>query len=194
MVSDGRGGTDTLVYVDGLRGGAGDDSLVGGSLSRTQNGTFFEVFRGNAGNDTLDGSDASTGGIEGNTNRAEYSNNSSTEAVNVNLATGTALDGLGGTDTLIDISQVYGGAGNDTLTGGTGRDQLDGGAGNDILDGGTGVRDEVRFSQSTAGVIVNLSAASILVNAITVAAGTARWHGRHGYLGKFRVCARIGFQ
>jgi Ca2+-binding RTX toxin-like protein len=170
--SDGRGFTDTLVNVDALRGGAGDDVLTGGSLSRGTTGFFFELFRGNAGNDTLNGNNANSEGVFSSTDRADYSNNSSAEAVNVNLATGTANDGLGGTDTLIDIDEVYGGAGNDTLTGGTGRDALDGGVGNDILDGGANF-DSAHFVQSTAGVIVNLSATSLTVGLVTVAAGTA---------------------
>ncbi len=170
--SDGRGGTDTLVNVDMLIGGAGNDTLVGGSLSRSEHGIFFEQFRGNAGNDTFNGNNANTGGQDATSDRADYSNNSSTQAVNVNLGTGVALDGRGGTDTLIDIDQVRGGAGNDTLTGGSGKDRLDGGAGNDTIDGGAG-SDGVWFLQSTAAVIVNLSAGSITVNGVTVAAATA---------------------
>lgn len=170
--SDGWGGTDTLVNVDMLYGGAGNDLLVGGSSSRSATGIFYEVFRGNAGNDTLDGGNSHSDGDDASNDRADYANNTSAQAVNVNLGTGIALDGLGGTDTLIDIDQVYGGAGNDTLTGGTGNDDFDGGAGNDTLDGGAG-SDMARFQQSTAGAIVNLSAGSITVNSVTVAAGTA---------------------
>src|SRR6185503_11756810 len=47
-------GTDTLVNVDRVRGGAGNDVLSGGSYSTTANGNFGEHFRGNAGNDTID--------------------------------------------------------------------------------------------------------------------------------------------
>jgi len=172
VVSDGGGGTDTLVNVDALRGGSGNDLLVGGSLSRSPTGFFFELFRGNAGNDTLDGGNANSGGQDSSSDRADYSNNTNVQAVNVNLSTGIALDGRGGTDTLIDIDHVYGGAGNDTLTGSTQNDDLDGGAGNDTLDGGAGF-DTARFQQSTAGVIVNMSAASITVNTITVTGSTA---------------------
>ena len=171
VVNDGRGGTDTLVNVDGLRGGSGNDVLTGGSLSRSPSGTLFESLRGNAGNDTLDGGPSSQGTI-GVTDIADYAGNTSSQAINVNLATGTASDGTGGTDTLIRIDQVYGGAGNDTITGGAGGENLDGGRGNDILDGGAGT-DQARYQQSTAGVIVNLSASSITVNSVTVAANTA---------------------
>lgn len=172
IVSDGLGGTDTLQNVDALRGGSGNDLLAGGSLSRSANGIFFESLRGNAGNDTINGANANSGGMPSSSDRADYSNNSSSQAVNVNLATRIALDGRGGTDTLIEIDQVYGGAGNDTLTGGAANDVFDGGAGNDTLDGASG-SDQARYQQSTAGVVVNLSASSITVNSVTVAAGSA---------------------
>jgi hypothetical protein len=169
---DGVGGTDTLAEVDSVRGGAANDTLVGGSLSRSASGTFFESFRGNAGSDTINGNNGKFGGQDGITDRADYANNSAAQAITVNLATGVVNDGRGGTDTLIDIDQVFGGAGNDTFVGNQLNNQFDGGRGNDKLDGGEG-SDEARYQQSTAGVIVNLSAGSILVNGITVAARTA---------------------
>jgi Ca2+-binding RTX toxin-like protein len=169
--TDGRGFTDTLVNIDAVRGGAGNDILIGGGDGRSGNGYFFESFRGNAGNDVFNGNNA--GFDPGITfDEADYSNNGSAQAVIVNLATGVASDGLGGTDTLIDIDFVVGGAGADSLTGGAGDESLDGYIGNDTLDGGAGI-DIARFQSSTAGVIVNLSAAAITVNGTTVAAGTA---------------------
>jgi Ca2+-binding RTX toxin-like protein len=171
-VTDGLGGTDTLINVDGLHGGAGNDILTGGSINRGGNGTFFEILRGNAGNDRLDGSNSTSGGTDSSSDLADYSNNTSAQAVNVNLGTGVAQDGRGGTDTLTGIDQVAGGAGNDTFTGSSGNDSFDGGAGNDILNGGNGT-DEARFQQSTAGVIVNLSAGAITVDSVTVAANRA---------------------
>ncbi|MFO0521382.1 MAG: beta strand repeat-containing protein [bacterium] len=170
--SDGRSGTDTLVNVDGVRGGSGADTLTGGSLSRGTSGTFFELFRGNAGNDTLNGNNGLSDGVDASGDRADYSNNTSAQAININLLNGGGSDGFGGTDTLIDIDEVYAGAGNDQLTGDAGRNSLDGGAGNDTLDGGAG-SDAAHFVQSTAGVIVNLSASAININSVIVAAGTA---------------------
>eukprot|EP01031_Cornospumella_fuschlensis_P022412 gene22412-27377_t len=181
IVSDGWGGTDVLLNVDGVVGGAGHDVISGGSQSRDASGFFFELLRGNAGNDTLNGNNANTGGSYASSDRADYS--TSTAAVTVNLATGVAQDGMGGTDTLIDIDQVYGGSGNDWIVGSSDRDVLDGGAGNDTLDGGAN-SDNVRYWQSTAGAIVNLSATALVVNGatakvtgltgvVTVAGGTA---------------------
>jgi Ca2+-binding RTX toxin-like protein len=181
--NDGMGGTDTLVNIDAVNGGSGNDYLMGGSQNRSNNGILFERFRGNAGNDTLDGAMNNQGLSE--VNRADYANNSSSQSIQVNLSAsditlssgtvvkaGTARDGRGGVDTLIDITQVHGGAGNDLLVGGEGWQGFDGGKGNDTLKGGDG-QDQARFVQSTAGVIVNLSAAPITVSGKTVAAGTA---------------------
>ena len=116
--SDGFGGTDTLIDVDLVRGGAGNDSLTGGSYSQGASGTFVEQFRGNAGNDTIDGGGSDTViGAHGVTDRAEY--NSSPFAVVVNL----------GTDT---ISGNYYGTGVITVNGGTALDGFD----SDSSDGG----------------------------------------------------------
>lgn len=71
----------------------------------------------------------------GGENTVDYSN--STTAVNVNLATGGAV-GFGGNDTLINIQNVIGSAGNDTIIGDGNNNLLIGGAGNDIFVGGTG--------------------------------------------------------
>ena len=70
-----------------------------------------------------------------------------TAAATVNLNHGTATSADTGTDTLISIENVIGGAGNDTingdaqnnvLTGGAGNDTLNGNGGNDTLIGGAG--------------------------------------------------------
>jgi Ca2+-binding RTX toxin-like protein len=110
---------------DLIEGGAGDDWLVGGG-----------------------GSDKLDGGI--GTDTADYSG--SAGAVMANLGVGMATqDGLGGTDTLVDMENLngsahadkllgsalanalYGQNGDDELWAGAGADLLDGGAGNDVL-------------------------------------------------------------
>ena len=183
VVSDGLGGTDTLKWVSVALGGAGDDSFIGGSLTRGANGLFWEMFRGNGGNDTMDGANQWSDGDDASSDRADYSNNSSAQAISVNMVTGKVSDGQGGTDTLIDIDQVWGGAGNDSFLGGAGNETFDGGAGSDTIDGGGG-SNRVSYQQSTSGVIVNIGSASISVDTSlyavtgmtgtqTVAAGTA---------------------
>jgi Ca2+-binding RTX toxin-like protein len=113
---EGRGGNDTLLGMEGsdnLAGGAGNDSLDGGVITDRINYTDL--------------------------NTANYS--SATEGVNVNLQTGTASDGLGGTDTLANLNFVVGSAQNDTLTGSNSTtnlfEQFEGGLGDDTIDGGT---------------------------------------------------------
>jgi Ca2+-binding RTX toxin-like protein len=149
--------TDTLINVDLVRGGAGNDSLVGGSYNQGATGIFVEQFRGNAGNDTIDGGGSDTViGAYGVADRVDYSNSG---PVTVNLATGTAFDGFGGTDTLIDINVVRASNFSDTLIGGNpafdNLERFEGRGGNDFIDGGSG-NDEADYSTSTAPVLVNL--------------------------------------
>jgi Ca2+-binding RTX toxin-like protein len=127
-----------------LLGGPGNDPLSGGAGD--------DLLQGGGGNNTLDGG-------AGN-NTASYANAPS--GVTVNLATGTAANGYGGTDTLTSIESVTGSAFNDTLigdagdnslSGGAGNDTLIGGAGNNALDGGAGT-DTVDYSGAPGGVRV----------------------------------------
>ncbi|MFN7572238.1 MAG: tandem-95 repeat protein, partial [Betaproteobacteria bacterium] len=129
---DGQGGTDALLNIEGVRGSAYDDSLTGSDSG------VFESFEGREGNDRIDG----LGGID----RVDY--NASKAGVSVNLASGVALDGYGGTDTLANIEQVRGSrdfadtligdGGINSIAGQGGSDHIDGAAGNDTLDGGGG--------------------------------------------------------
>ena len=116
-------------YADVLRGGGGDDNL-----------------RGDGGNDTIDGGEGNDTVFFGNTDTG----------VIVDLQAGTAIDGLGGTDTLISIENISGSfyadsiigntlanilkgdEGNDTINGGAGNDTINGGGGADVLTGGDG--------------------------------------------------------
>lgn len=124
---------------DQLSGGARDDTLGGGGGS--------DLLIGGAGNDSLDGGD----GID------VVSSDGATKGVVINLLTGTATDGLGGTDTLTSIEAAFGSAFADTITlgnfvngyaygyagddkifDGTADSTLTGGSGNDTLNGGEG--------------------------------------------------------
>jgi Ca2+-binding RTX toxin-like protein len=137
---DGDGGTDTLIDIDGVRGSRNNDTLTGSDDDVTEN------FMGNAGNDLIDGGD----GLDG----VDYS--TSANGVNVNLGSGVALDGLGGTDTLSNIEQVRGSAFNDTLTGSDTADSFEGRGGNDTIDG-KGGNDTVDYYASAGAVSVNLA-------------------------------------
>jgi len=111
-------------------GNAANNTLTGNTANNTLNG--------GDGNDTLSGGAGNDSLIGGNGNDFAYYY-SSTASVTVNLATGTASDGLGGTDTLSQIENVQGSnTAGDNLTGNTGVNVLYGYGGADILTGGGG--------------------------------------------------------
>jgi Ca2+-binding RTX toxin-like protein len=146
-----------------ISGGMGNDNLSGGAGNDVLNGsTGDDSLAGGTGDDTLDGDI----GID----VANYV--SSTTAVSVNLAVGTATGE--GNDTLSNIENISGSNFNDTLTGdannnvlignsgddningGAGDDFLLGGLGNDALDGGAGV-DTADYSAIKTAVTVDLN-------------------------------------
>ena len=147
--------TDWFGGFEGFRGTLNADTF---------NGSIWDNhFEGLAGDDTFNG-----GGGE---DRVDYGSDrwhGGENGVTVDLGAadenghyqGTATDGFGDHDNLIDISHIggtdfgdtitgndlnnrlEGRDGNDSLVGGGGRDTLDGGSGNDTLEGGSG-RDEL---------------------------------------------------
>jgi Ca2+-binding RTX toxin-like protein len=129
---DGREGNDKLY------GDEGDDTLIGG-----------------AGKDLLDGGD----GVD----TVDYS--TSNAGVIVNLATGAAAGGDAEGDTLSSVENLTGSKFADVLTGdakanvlnaGAGNDVIMGSGGGDTIDGGADT-DSVDYSNSNAGVTVNLA-------------------------------------
>jgi Ca2+-binding RTX toxin-like protein len=119
---DGRGGTDTLISIEGVRGSAFNDTLTGSNTGS------FESFEGRQGNDVIDG----LGGFD----RADYSGDWA--AVNVNLGLGSATDGWGGTDSLANIEHVRGSQFADTIIGSANGDRLEGHGGDDTITGNAG--------------------------------------------------------
>ncbi len=98
-------GSSTSRHLGGV---GGDDSLVGGD-----NSGFTEKFSGGEGNDTIDG-----GSFSGNTprNMVDYDEFDGGSGVDISVTythngvgsySGTATDGYGDTDTLIDIDRFY---------------------------------------------------------------------------------------
>jgi Ca2+-binding RTX toxin-like protein len=188
---DGYGGNDTLIGGIGddrlfgnigddiLFGEAGDDELVGG--------TGIDRLSGNSGNDLLLG-EAGDDLIDGDTEIDTVSYNNSPKGVVVNIdesngyknipysidleptftiASGSAFDGFGNTDTLLNLENITGSAYGDilignalknTLNGLDGDDLFIGNGSDDILDGGNGI-DTVSYrrSTSTIGVSIDLS-------------------------------------
>ncbi len=149
LANDGRGGADTLISIENLRGGSGNDTLLGN--------VFAEAFRGLAGNDSIDGGLGS--------DRIDYLDTSATSGVSVNLITGTASDGRGGFDTFTSIENAYGSELNDYLVGvgqdGQATSRLRGDAGSDTLVGIDGEYVVADYGTQTVGLSVNLASGSV---------------------------------
>jgi Ca2+-binding RTX toxin-like protein len=116
----GSSASDTLIGITDVLVNGGSDTLIGGASAST--------LEGGAGNNTLIGGSGAT--------TADFADAAS--GVVVNLAAGTAQNGLGGTDTLSGIHDVIGSSFADTLIGDSGTDTLDGGGGGDTLEAGSG--------------------------------------------------------
>ncbi|MGR3378675.1 calcium-binding protein [Salipiger abyssi] len=152
-VADGYGGTDTLINIEGIHGsdhgdtlsgdaGANEFSGFGGNdliESRTGADTLLggdgrDTLRGGGGNDELWGQ-AGTDTLDGGAGVDLVRYRDSAAGVSASLATGSAQDGFGGTDTLLNIEGIHGSDHGDTLTGDAGDNELSGFGGNDLLDG-----------------------------------------------------------
>ncbi|WP_158219891.1 calcium-binding protein [Ideonella sp. A 288] len=167
-----------------LSGGAGNDTLVGGAGHDTLRGEAgADLILGGVGNDSIDG-----GAV---LDRIEYTDGNLLSygaaplAVQVNLSglggdggtgSGTANDGFGGTDTLVNVSFFELSAHADTFLGSQALvfESVDAGAGNDTLDGGAildtlNLRDGNRVSYASAlsGVTVDLLAGTAVGGAST---------------------------
>ncbi len=172
--SDGDGGTDTIVNIEGVVGSAYSDTIIGNSASGNFNGGLGadyiyagaghdniwgghsindvsdDQLYGEAGNDQFI-ADAGNDLLDGGADIDTVNFSDTATGIIVNLATGTASDGLGGTDTLVSIENILGSSygdtvigdsndnyirlylGDDIVYGGDGLDQLEGGAGSDTF-------------------------------------------------------------
>ncbi len=144
---------DTLRNIENIIGGSGNDTFTGDTLANR--------FSGRAGTDVLDGG--------AGTDTADYSERTAAVVVTLGGATNATIS-IGGVaeDTLRNIENIIGGAGNDTLagdtavnllSGGLGNDTLSGGAGIDTLDGGAG-SDTVTFAGASSPVVLALAGAT----------------------------------
>ncbi|SEB06782.1 calcium-binding protein [Rubrimonas cliftonensis] len=119
--------TDTFQNIEAVRATLRDDEARGSDQE-------YERYRMLAGDDTVIGG----GGID----EVDYSrdaNYGGPAGVTVNLATGTAVDGWGDTDSLSGVERVRGTDSADRITGDGADNRLRGLGGDDTLDGGAGV-------------------------------------------------------
>ncbi|MBI2311670.1 MAG: M10 family metallopeptidase C-terminal domain-containing protein [Betaproteobacteria bacterium] len=157
-------GSDTLVSVEGLIGGPGNDTLTGSDGDNSlDGGAGADSLIGGAGNDTYGIDDpgdviVETSGTD--TVRSTMSFTLAPALEHLVLLGSASLQGTGNdlANTITGntaANLLRGAGGNDTLAGSSGNDTLDGGAGNDRLDGGTGF-DLASFETASAGVTVSL--------------------------------------
>lgn len=167
---------DELSNFENVVGSNGDDHLAGDAFAnRLVGGLGADTINGNEGNDgVVGGAGADT--MDGGAGIDTLSYDTSTTAIEVNLALGFAAGGDATGDSFVNFERATGGSGNDQLTGndgdnvlsgGAGADRLDGAGGNDVviggaggdqMDGGLGL-DTLSYQGSTAGgVVVDLAA------------------------------------
>ena len=140
----GADGNDTLVGIENIRGGNGDDRLIGDSLAN--------LIDGGLGNDTM------LAGAGQDTISYAFLTDGS-QGVTVDLVAGTA-SGAAGNDVLSGFEAIFGGNGADSVLGDSAANIIGGGFGNDTLDGGTG-NDTLSYEDMTdslLGVTVALGA------------------------------------
>ncbi|MCB1490638.1 MAG: tandem-95 repeat protein, partial [Rhodobiaceae bacterium] len=132
-IADPFGDTDTFTNVDEIQGTTFDDTFIGG--------TGYNRMVGLAGADTFMGTASNTIDEVDYRRDAGWANAAGqfgTAGVTVNLGAGTATDGYGDTDTLIEIDRAIGTETGDTLIGSAGANRLRGEGGDDTIDGGLG--------------------------------------------------------
>jgi Ca2+-binding RTX toxin-like protein len=152
--TDGFGDNDTLISIEEVRGSGFDDVLIGVDGIRTR-------FRAGGGDDVIDGG-------AGAGDRADYSD--APAGVEVDLQTGLAQDGFGGTDTLAGIEQIRGSSFDDVLLGTIDNvefESYEGLAGNDLIDGGSAANggasgyDGVFYGDAPAGIVASLATGEV---------------------------------
>ncbi|MFT7580389.1 MAG: Ca2+-binding RTX toxin-like protein [Myxococcota bacterium] len=119
-----------------VNGGAGSDTITGGSGDDTlSGGDGDDTFKSAVG---ADGADTFNGGP--GTDTVDYSNRTGDLTVTID---GTANDGLAAEtdDVEVDVEDIVGGQGDDTLTGSNVSNVIEGGDGADTLSGGPGNAD-----------------------------------------------------
>ncbi len=143
---DGEGGTDTVIGFEDVRATNFADTIIGTGLNE-----FFAPF---GGNDYVDGGAGGSDRLSYNSGQGNVP--APTQGVVVDLVTGIAQDGWGGTDTLLGIERINATRFADSIRGGAENNRFNGRGGNDTLDGGLG-GDWAEYNNATSGVTVNLA-------------------------------------
>ncbi|MDY0328369.1 MAG: hypothetical protein RBR07_08990, partial [Arcobacteraceae bacterium] len=156
VYDNGNGGSDTLIGIEQLKGSNYADTFIGSDGNDTiYGGAGNDTFTGGLGNDTFygetgddlfissynDGDNTYYGGTtdEVNGDTIDYSGITDSQykvvgdLSNSNISVNNSLDVLQKTDTIYNIENLTGGAGDDTLRGNTSKNTLKGGSGDDTL-------------------------------------------------------------
>jgi RTX calcium-binding nonapeptide repeat (4 copies) len=139
-------GTDTLLAIENITSGSGNDVLTGSTLANSLlAGDGNDAMFGGFGDDSLiagNGNDFLTGGAGndrlygGTGNDRAFFTVVSNVAVNLQIVVAQTTGN--GTDTLVGIEHLSSGSGNDTLTGNGLANGLNSSSGNDVIYGGSG--------------------------------------------------------
>ena len=161
IANDGYGTAESIAggaanTIEMLIGHTFNDNLTGRVIAElSADGSRQQSYlRGNQGNDTLQGV-AGEGRWITTDHLRDADANGDGFGVTVNLATQTATDGWGGTDTLVNIGAARGSAFADSLIGTDGDNWFRGEAGEDTIIGGLGF-DFLSHGDSTNSVILDL--------------------------------------
>ncbi len=154
VTNDGYGDQDYISGIENVTGSSYDDSITGDDNNNIlEGGEGNDTLEGRGGDDTIYGGTADDGDTEDDTDTVSYSTASS--GISVDLEAGTASDGDGGTDTLVDIDNVIGSDYDDTFVSDSNDNTFDGGTGSDTVD--------YSDSDSAVTIYINTDASSITV-------------------------------
>lgn len=134
------GGSDTITNIETVIAGRANDTVTGGDASETlSGGDGNDTLFGGGGDDrfiaVMDAGDDDLNGGEG-VDTLDFTGTNG--AVTVDVVAGSAISAEFGTDTIANIENFIGGAGDDNIAGAAGDETLQGGAGDDVLNGGAG--------------------------------------------------------
>lgn len=158
QVADGLGGIDTVSGITVIGDGPGNDAFY-----------FDDSFQMLDGENSYYGANSVFVGLSGGDDLVDFTGMtgmrvvrwaSSDGGVTASLVTGTASGSSIGTDRFVNANGLRGTNFDDHLIGDDNDNTFAGGRGHDTIDGGGGAHDEIRFGNSTSGIIVDLSLAS----------------------------------